>query len=105
MDISKLAFAVYVAACSGVLRSRLFLIVAGAGIVAHQQAQVKNGLVRTVSGRAPAPAAIDDKSQMKARGGKQQVVRQHPKPFADIQGRKKCGESGGQVEVGQRIVK
>ena len=95
------------------LRSLLSLFVVSGAFAVHADTPdeiprpdfwTTNGLVRTVSGRAPAPATIDDKSQMKARGGKQQVVRQHPKPFVDVQGCKKCGESGGQVEVGQRIV-
>ena len=31
-------------------------------------------------------------------------MRQHPEPVADVQGREKCGKSGGQVEIGKAIV-
>ncbi len=41
---------------------------------------------------------------MKAASRKHQVVRQDPEPFADIQRRQKCRDSGADVEVRKRIV-
>lgn len=41
---------------------------------------------------------------MQAGRGKENVMRQHPEPVADIQGREKSRESGGQVEVRKAIV-
>lgn len=68
------------------------------------QEQPTASLIRLGSRGAVAPASVNNEAQMKARGGKQQVVGQYPEPLADIQGCKKRGESGAQVEVGKRIV-
>ncbi len=42
---------------------------------------------------------------MKAGRGEEYVVRQHPEPVADIQGRKKSRETSCQIEIRKTIIK
>lgn len=50
-------------------------------------------------------AAVDCACEVKAGCGKQQIVRQHPKPLADVQSCEKSRKSGCEVEIGEAIVK
>ena len=52
----------------------------------------------------PTSASVNGDSQVNTGCREEQVVGQHPKPLADIQGRKKSSKSRGQVEVRERVI-
>lgn len=41
---------------------------------------------------------------MQTTGGEEQVVRENPKPVADVERCEKRGKSGGEVEIRQKVV-
>ena len=79
---------------------------------AHNWAPVDSGplslprrLFRSsVASAIAVPTAENQYSEVDTSNGKQQIVRQHPEPFADIERRKKGQESGHHVEIGQNVV-
>ena len=47
---------------------------------------------------------VKGEAQMDAGGGKHEVMRQNPKPFADVQRRKKRSKSGCQIKIREYVV-
>lgn len=56
-------------------------------------------------GRSGAPPPVDRDSKVNACRREQQVMRQYPEPFTDIQSSEECREARCQVEIGKCIVK
>jgi hypothetical protein len=50
------------------------------------------------------PFSVNEKAHVQARCGKQEIVRQYPKPVADVQGCKQCRNAGGDVKIGERDI-
>ena len=46
------------------------------------------------------PFSVNENAHVQACGSKQQIVRQYPKPVADIQGRKQRPNAGDDVKIG-----
>ena len=65
-------------------------------IVAHESVKIK--------GSASIPFSVNEKTHVQARCGKQEIVRQYPKPVADVQGCKQCRNAGGDVKIGERDI-
>lgn len=53
----------------------------------------------------PPPLAHYREGEVADGGRKQQVMRQNPKPVADVQSRKKSGKAGRHIKIGKGIIR
>ena len=65
-------------------------------IVAHESVKIKRS--------ASMPFSVNENAHVQACCGKQEIVRQYPKPAADIQGRKQRPNAGGDIKIGERDI-
>ena len=57
--------------------------------------------IRKDQASASMPFSVNENAHVQACCGKQEIVRQYPKPVADVQGRKQRRNAGGDVEIGE----